>query len=179
MGYIFLILAGILGVMTLLEKKARGVYLDFGDGNGADSITVETPTTFEDQLTEIIEENAKRYAIDPALIRAIIKVESNFNPNAANPSDPSYGLCQIMPILAEDYGIVRDYHNPTDAEIAMIYKPDMNVRIGAWHLSRLLEKHTFDEAIQMYNVGESGYLQGRRNADYLSKVKRFYNVYKG
>jgi soluble lytic murein transglycosylase-like protein len=177
MGYLFLVLAGILAALTVLEKKAQGAYIDFGDSPPAPGPTAGEKT-FDQQLDEIIAENAKRYKISPALIRAIIKVESNFNPNAANPSDPSYGLCQIMPILAEDYGIVRDWHNPTDAEIAMIFKPDINVRIAAWHLSRLLNKYTFDEAVQMYNVGESGFKQGRRNADYLSKVKRWENVYR-
>lgn len=137
-----------------------------------------TITKDPDSIDSIISENAKRYSVDPALIKAIIRQESNFNPNAVNPSDPSYGLMQIMPILAEDYGVVRDYHNPTQAEIAMIKVPATNVRIGTWFLSKLLNEFTLDEAIQMYNVGRAGYLSGRRAPDYLSKVKGYYNEYK-
>jgi len=161
---ITLIVGAILAVLMLLPKKLEAVVADIPPA--------------ADSIDSIIAENAKRYSVDPALIRAFIKVESDFNPNAVNPSDPSYGLMQIMPILAEDYGIVRDWRNVTEAEIAMIRVPSTNIRIGAWHISRLLNKYVFEEAVQMYNVGETGYKNGKRAADYLAKISRWYNEYK-
>jgi soluble lytic murein transglycosylase-like protein len=160
-----LILAAILTFLMLVPKKLE-------------ALAASTVPPAFDTVDAIIAENAKRYGVDPALIRAFIKVESNFNPNAVNPSDPSYGLMQIMPILAEDYGIVRDWRNVTGAEIAMIKLPSTNVRIGTWHIARLLNHYPFDEAVQMYNVGETGYKNGKRASEYLAKITRCYNEYK-
>ena len=117
--------------------------------------------------------------MDAALVKAVARTESSLNPNASNSSDPSWGLMGIMPILAQDYGIVRDYRNPTAAEIAMIREPQTNLFIGAWNLSRLLKKYSFGIAVQMYNVGEKGYnVDGHRAPDYLEKVTGYYNEYR-
>ena len=164
MGAILIIIGTILAALIVLPRKAAAM--------------TETISKDPDSIDAIIAENAKRYSVDPALIRAFIKVESDFNPNAVNPSDPSYGLMQITPMLAEDYGIVRDYHNPTEAEIAMIKVPSTNVRIGTWQISRLLSDYIFEIAVQMYNVGITGYKKGVRASDYLAKITRYYNEYK-
>lgn len=169
MGGIILIVAGILSVMLLLKQK--GAYAS------KELTAIPTVETVSD-LDAMILYSANKYRVDPALVKAVAMTESSLNPYAKNPDDPSWGLMMIMPILAEDFGIVRDWHNPTEAEISMLRDPQTNLNIGAWHLNRLLEKYTFDEAVQMYNVGETGYKNGRRNSDYLSKVKRYYNVYK-
>jgi soluble lytic murein transglycosylase-like protein len=166
MGIIIIIIGALLGMTLLLVKKAE-----------AETVTTTTPHDPE-SVDAIIIENAKRYSIDAALIRAVIRQESNFDAEAVNPSDPSYGLMQITPILAEDYGLVKDWHNPTEAEIAMIKIPSTNVRIGSWFLSKLLSKYTMDMAIQMFNLGESGYNSGYRAPEYLAKVKGYYNEYK-
>lgn len=170
-GLKMLVLAGfgiIVAGLLILAKKAEG---------GVSDLTSIPIVQRGDDLDTLIAEAARKYSVPAALIKAIAMTESSLNPNAVNPSDPSYGLCQIMPILAEDYGIVRDWHNPTDAEIAMIKDPATNLRIAAWHLNRLMSKYTMDVSIEMYNVGESGWLQGRRNSNYVSRVKRFYNEY--
>lgn len=129
------------------------------------------------QILAKITLKAESWGVEPALVKAIVKVESNFNPKAKNPLDPSYGLMQITPILAQDYGRVKDWRNPTNAEINMLYEPDWNLDIGCQFLSKLTKKYTFDQAIQMYNVGEYGYNSGVRNFDYLSKVKVQYGIY--
>ena len=125
-------------------------------------------------LDEMIKEAAFKYGVDARIVKAVAMTESSLDPNASNPSDPSYGLMGIMPILAEDFGIVKDWHNVTEAEVAMIRDPETNLRIGAWYLSRLLSKYPFVTAIQMYNVGEAGYNSGHRNSGYLAKVKAHY-----
>ena len=169
MGGIVLIIAGILSVMLLVKQKSAY--------KATELTPIPTTETVSD-LDAMIYYAANKYRVDPALVKAVAMVESSLNPYAKNPTDPSWGLMAVMPILAEDFGIVRDWHNPSDAEIAMIRDPQTNLNIGAWHLNRLLEKYTFDESVQMYNVGETGYRNGRRNLDYLSKVKRWYDVYK-
>ena len=164
MGLILIVVGSILAVLLIVPKKLKGTVAEVRPA-------VET-------IDSIIASNARRYGVEEALIRAIIKVESDFNPNAVNPSDPSYGLMQIMPILAEDFGYVRDWRNVTEAEIAMIRLPETNVQIGTRFLGKLLGKYPQGVAIQMYNIGEAGYNSGHRAAEYLSKVTGYYNEYK-
>lgn len=168
-GAIVLIVAAALGAILLMPRKAYG--------SASKPVPAGRPAGYE-SIDEVVAENASRYGVEAALIKAVIRTESNFNPNAENPSDPSYGLMQITPGLAEDYGVVKDHHNPTEAELASMKTISVNVRIGTWFLSRLLKKYPFDTAVQMYNVGESGYNnEGHRAAGYLAKVKGYYNEY--
>ena len=175
MGFIILGIGGILAALMLLQKKKDGPapFYDFTDPAPA-----APAPDWSGSIDSMISYAASKYHVDANLVRAVAMTESSLNPNAVNPSDPSYGLMQIMPILAEDFGIVKDYHNPTAAEIAMIKDPQTNLRIGAWHLSRLLAEYPFDVAIQMYNVGERGFNEGRRAPDYLKKVKGYYDAYR-
>jgi len=135
------------------------------------------PPQSTDDIKILIAKKAREWDIDPPLLKAVVRVESNFNPRAKNPADPSYGLMQITPMLAQDYGKVKDYTNPTKAEIDMLYEPSWNLDIGCEYLSMLLRSYGFDQAIQSYNVGETGYFWGRRNPDYLSKVRQYYESY--
>lgn len=132
----------------------------------------ETP-----ELRNLIFLKSSQWKLEPALIRAVIRTESNFNPRAKNPADPSWGLMQITPGLAADYGIIADPFNPSRAEINLLYNEENNMDVGCWFLSRLMSKYPFDEAVQMYNVGETGYKRGVRNLNYLEKVKRYYEQY--
>jgi len=120
--------------------------------------------------------NAYNVPLESAL--AIAMIESSFNPNAKNPRDPSYGLFAITPALAYDYGFVRDYKNPSDNDIKNIYNIDNNCKIAMKFLRYLFKKYPEEIAVQMYNVGETGYLKlGRRNKSYLNKYlayKKFY-----
>lgn len=163
MGAILIVVGGLLAALVAWPKKAY-----------ASPATGKTPLNSIDSL---IKENSTRYGVPTALIKAVIKTESDFNPEAVNPKDPSYGLMQIMPILAEDFGIVRDWRNVTDAEVAMIKLPSKNIQIGTWFLSKLLKKYPMEIAVQMYNVGEAGYNSGKRASAYLEKVTRYYNDY--
>jgi soluble lytic murein transglycosylase-like protein len=171
MGLILIVVGSILAVLLIVPKKLKGTVAEVRPAVTPSRGTGET-------IDSIIASNARRYGVEEALIRAIIKVESDFNPNAVNPSDPSYGLMQIMPILAEDFGYVRDWRNVTEAEIAMIRLPETNVQIGTRFLAKLLSKYPQGVTIQMYNVGEAGYNSGHRAAEYLSKVTGYYNEYK-
>jgi soluble lytic murein transglycosylase-like protein len=163
LGAIFIVVGLILTILVIMPQKASGL-----------SATIKEPVS---SLDSLINENAARYGVPGALIKAVIRHESNFDPDAVNPSDPSYGLMQVMPILAEDFGLVKDWRNVTEAEIAMIKIPSKNVQIGSWFLGKLFKKYPLDTAIQMYNVGEAGFNSGHRNAAYLAKVKGYYNAY--
>lgn len=107
---------------------------------------------------------AKSYAeqngLEAALVFAIIKHESNWNPSAVNPSDPSYGLMQLN---AHYFGIVTD--------------PSENLRIGCQLLGNLMSRYDMNTAIQMYNAGEQGFLNGVRVPAYLADVLKWYAYY--
>ena len=120
---------------------------------------------------------ASEWRLETALVKAVAKVESNFNPMAKNALDPSYGILQVTPGLAYDYGLIKDWKNPSGLEIEMIYDIDNNLSIGCWFMARLHSKYGFDQAVQSYNVGEAGYKNGRRNHDYLNKVRKYYESY--
>lgn len=162
-GFGFLVAAAL-----LLAKKAN----TYAPKMGGEMTPI--PTVVKATLDDQIKYAAAKAGVDWKLVKAIAITESSLNPLASNPNDPSWGLMGIMPILAEDYGIVKDWHNPTTAEIAMIRDPQTNLNIGAWHIGRLLKKYPLDTAIQMYNCGETGYRNGVRVPQYLAMFKAHY-----
>lgn len=165
---IYIAIGGLLLFIVALSKGMASEKIIPKTTNGNSVVT----------LTDIISDHSKRYNVPTALIKAVIKQESSWNVYARNPSDPSYGLMGIMPIVAQDYGIVTDWHNPTQAEIDSIYVPFNNIGCGAKLLHRLMSSHDLPTAIEMYNVGERGYEElGRRNSNYRTSVMNRYQEY--
>lgn len=173
----FLILGGLLIAVFLLVSKA-----------GAFTVSTGKPVPFVQGVSVPyggeISEASKTWGVNSALIKAIIRTESNFDAWAENIEDPkkdydsSYGLMQVRTQVAQDFGVVKDWKNPTSSEIAALFSPQSNVNLGTRFLSKLLGKYPLETAIQMYNVGEAGFNKGYRNLEYLARVKRFYNEYK-
>jgi soluble lytic murein transglycosylase-like protein len=157
--FIFIFLAGLL--FYFFRKKILP---------GAKGLTPE--------LERLMADKADQYGVDRALVKAIAKVESNFNPRARNPADPSYGLMAITPMLAQDYKLVKDYRYPSSFEIERLYDLEANLYVGCSQLAHLTRIRPFDSAIQMYNVGQTGYMNGVRNYDYLGKVRSYYEKYR-
>lgn len=126
--------------------------------------------------------HAKANDLPKPLVKAFAKVESNFNPKARNfekspeDYDDSIGLMQITPALAFDYGLITNYRNPTQYEISKMFDLNNNLDVACRHL-KYLHKYSFSQMVQSYNVGETGYKNGRRNRDYLYKVKEYYESY--
>jgi soluble lytic murein transglycosylase-like protein len=89
-----------------------------------------------------IEQYSRQYGVDPVLVRAVIQVESNFNPKCVS-NKGARGLMQLMPGTAKQYG-VKQMHDPED-----------NIRGGIKYLAYLLEM--FDDlphVLAAYNAGE-------------------------
>jgi soluble lytic murein transglycosylase-like protein len=97
-----------------------------------------TPTQFDG----LIQQAAQRHGIDPSLLKALIRQESNFNPSARSPAGAS-GLTQLMPATAASLG-VTDSTDPAQA-----------VDGGAKYLRQQLDAFGGDEAkaLAAYNAG--------------------------
>ena len=95
------------------------------------------------QYDGVIRGAAKDATIQAALVRAVIVVESGFNPRAISKKG-AIGLMQLQPATAKRYG-VKD-----------IYDPEQNVRAGAHYLSDLLARFdsNLELALAAYNAGE-------------------------
>jgi len=109
----------------------------------------------------LIQEHARRHSLRPELVRAVIQVESGFNPRALSPKG-AMGLMQLMPATARDLGVMN------------AFDPDDNIRGGTRYLRLLLDKYDGDErlALAAYNAGPGAVDKyGRQVPPYRETVK--------
>ena len=124
-----------------------------------------------EQLDAAIEKAAAAHNVDPNLVRAVIKVESNFNPNAVSRKG-AMGLLQLMPQTARQLKVT----NPFD--------PEQNVDAGVRHLKQLMESYGGDVKLSLaaYNAGQGSVARSGgvpRFAETRNYVKRITNLYFG
>ncbi len=83
------------------------------------------------------------YGVEPSLVRAIIHVESSFNPGAVSPKG-AQGLMQLMPSTGRMHGLKRPF------------EPEQNIEAGTRHIAQLLKKYEGNQALALaaYNAGE-------------------------
>ena len=118
-----------------------------------------------------IEQAAARHNVDPNLVRAVVKVESNFNPNAVSRKG-AMGLMQLMPSTARQLKV----KNPFD--------PSQNVDAGVRHLKQLLESYGGDVKLTLaaYNAGAGAVARSSgvpHYAETQNYVRRITNLYYG
>jgi soluble lytic murein transglycosylase-like protein len=94
------------------------------------------------QYDDLISEHCRLNGVRSDLVRAVMQVESAFNPNAKSPKG-AMGLMQLMPATMRQYG-VRNAFNPVE-----------NVRAGVAYLRELLNRYSDNEelALAAYNAG--------------------------
>lgn len=134
--------------------------------------TVVLPARRENDFDGLIEQAALTYRVPKALIKAIIRTESTFDPGAVNPADPSAGLMQVTPKTASAM-----LGRPVTIE--ELKRPEVSITAGTKFLGYLLERYPLEDAIQMYNLGETKFRKGSRVPEYLARVKKYLAYYQG
>lgn len=116
---------------------------------------------------------ANEFKVDPALVHAVIRVESGYNASALSPKG-AQGLMQLLPETAKRFGV---------ATADLLWKPDHNIRAGVAYLRSLLDLFGQDLHLVLaaYNAGENAVLRyGRQippfpeTRDYVPKVLAIY-----
>jgi soluble lytic murein transglycosylase-like protein len=130
------------------------------------------PTYSKEEIHRAIAVYAKRYQLDPALLRAVIQVESNFRQHAVSRRG-AVGLMQLMPSTA------------AKLEVANIHDPLQNIQGGAKQLRHLLNIYhgNLQLALAAYNAGVHRVKRDipriRETKFYIQKVLASYQTYQG
>ena len=156
------------GTLVLSDRKLSNGAVTYAVPD-APTIRATTPLAaarYRDRFEPLVQEHASRHALRPELVRAVIQVESGFNPQALSPRG-AMGLMQLMPRTAAELGV----RNP--------YDPAENIRGGCTYLRRLIDRYDGNEelALAAYNAGaEAVDRHGktvppyRETRDYVKKV---------
>jgi soluble lytic murein transglycosylase-like protein len=120
----------------------------------------------------LIRDTARRYRVDSALVKAVIRTESDFVPYARSPAG-ALGLMQLMPATARRHQVGR------------VFEPSDNIEGGVKHLRLLLDlyKGNVRLALAAYNAGEGavekyrGIPPYRETIEYLDRVLEFREQY--
>src|SRR5437868_4144968 len=138
------------------------------DGSAPSFLRSNAPVNPQ-QVDAAIEQAAARHNVDPNLVRSVIKVESNFNPNAVSRKG-AMGLMQLMPSTARSLHVT----NPFD--------PQQNVDAGVRHLKKLLESYGGNIRLSLaaYNAGagavarSSGVPRYSETQNYVRRITELY-----
>jgi soluble lytic murein transglycosylase-like protein len=166
---------------TLFKKEPRPPVLPGADETAANvpfpapRRTTHVNPAHRKQYTPLIAAVAREHKLEPALLHALITVESGYNPKARSPKG-AIGLMQLMPETARRYRVID------------IWDPDENLRAGARYLRDLLVM--FDQnlslALAAYNAGEGAVVQyGNKippyaeTRSYVPRVLQHYHLLRG
>jgi soluble lytic murein transglycosylase-like protein len=156
--------------IPLLKTSATGVGLRTTQNSFAASSEMSTAELANREKIEVmIREVSDRYRVDPALVRAVIQTESNWNSTAVSRKG-ALGLMQLVPTTAQQMGV----NNAFD--------PKQNLDGGVRYLHTLLERYNgdLDRALAAYNAGPGavdragGIPQYRETRNYVQKVTDSY-----
>jgi soluble lytic murein transglycosylase-like protein len=138
-----------------LDKRYKLVYK--GKGGGYRVAAYSAPSAADiARYSPVIDAAARQNGLDPALLHAVIRAESGYNPRALSIKGAT-GLMQLIPDTARRYGV------------ANIYDPTENIYGGARYLKDLLAMFNNDVELALagYNAGENAVIRaGRRIPNY-------------
>lgn len=143
--------------------------LSIWEDGGGDPTVIYLDPLYDD----IINQASAYYKVDPNLIKAMIKVESNFNRYAVSRAG-AQGLMQLMPATARRFNVSDPFH------------PYENIYAGVYYVKYLMVrfKYNYDLVLAAYNAGEgavtkyNGIPPYRETREYVKKVKYYWDLYK-
>ena len=156
------------GTLILSDRKLSDGAMTYAvpESTNIRVATSSLPPSGHDRFESLVQEHASRHALRPDLVRAVIQVESGFNPMARSPKG-AMGLMQLMPETARELG-VRNPYDPAD-----------NIRGGCAYLRQLIDRYNGSEelALAAYNAGAGAVDRHgrtippyRETRDYVRKV---------
>ena len=133
-----------LATQLLVQSDIRAQQAGLVSARTVPSRTRSIRSLGPDAIDAIIVRNTLKYGLDPGLIRALIKAESDFDVQAVS-SDGALGLMQLMPDTAKRYGVRN------------AFDPEENIAGGVHYLSDLLDMFNGQVplALAAYNAGEN------------------------
>lgn len=137
-------------------------------------VTKEDTTIYLDpHYADIIHDACAYYKVDPAMIMAMIKVESNFNRYAVSPKGAA-GLMQLMPATQDRLRVNDPFH------------PVENIWAGVYYVKWLMVKfnYNYDLVFAGYNAGENAVIKYggvppyRETRNYVKKCNFYWGLYR-
>jgi soluble lytic murein transglycosylase-like protein len=158
------------GRLVLSDRKLDPLAATYSVAEAAGVVTTRpaVSSAARQRFEPLIREHSRRNDLRPELVRAVIQVESGFNPRARSPKG-AMGLMQLMPATARELR-VSDPYDPAD-----------NIRGGTIYLRQLLDKYHGNEelALAAYNAGSGAVDRHgravppyRETREYVKKVGR-------
>lgn len=164
------------------------VLLAIAVGNSRPFLTLFYPIPYEEEILE----TSGQFGLDPYLVTSVIRVESNFDPQAESPKG-ALGLMQLMPDTAEWAATKINLEYSREK----LFDPDFNITLGCWYLSLLTSQYDGNTAavLAAYNGGNTtvnqwladglwnGTLEDVENipypetSNYVKKVSRTLEIY--
>jgi len=150
---------------VVFNRSALSKYKIVKPGNG-----INASNSFTTEYDRDIVLISEKHDVDPYLVKAVIKAESNFNPDAVSPKN-AQGIMQLIPGTASDYGV----DDPFDAR--------ENMEGGVQYLKDLLDYFDGDLKLSLaaYNAGKGSVIKHGftippypETTDYISKVLEYY-----
>jgi hypothetical protein len=143
-----------------------------GAGALVSSRKIQYAVTDPNQYDRLIQRMSRANQVDPALVKAVMHIESGFNPHAVSDKG-AQGLMQVMPETGQRYGADD------------LFDPVQNVRAGVMYLHDLQKqfKNNTRLVLAAYNAGENAVVRHKgippydETQDYVRKVTRMHNEY--
>jgi soluble lytic murein transglycosylase-like protein len=164
-------------IVSITDENGRKIFINAGETRALGGVATHAIQPVKagnaslpsPEINNLVEQTASRHQIDPQLVHAIIKVESQYDPKAVS-SKGAMGLMQLIPETAQRFGVQNAFN------------PQENIEGGVSYLKHLLGLFGGDLSLSLaaYNAGEGavqrfgGIPSFAETQDYVRKVTNIY-----